>query len=319
MKRVTLVLALAIGGCSESKPSGAGDAGRTTDAPAGPDVALPAASRIPDGARAVGFNEFFGDVPSCGQGWAHPNICCQASPDLAPACFASASPFLPCPASWLTYPDASRCCSLGGDDSCVAGTPHDGGVDGGQDAGQDAGEDAGQDGGQDAGLDSGVDANGDGGSDEACQEPCSPGSWLDGDGNCCWGRGTVIHCTVRDRCAGSIEACTAILGAKSTRCGACPEGWAVPAAGQAGLCCRSTPVAQCFSQAKSIPVARLGSGLFCVEPPGKGTCRCELTRVDWRLEATVCDKTASPVCTVTLDGVVTGTSDTYGCTPPGSL
>jgi hypothetical protein len=304
MKRVSLGLLLALAACSDSKPSDKGGGAGTIDAAGTADVALPPASRIPAGTREVAFNEFSGDVAVCGAGAAHPNICCQASLTEAPACFVAASPFAPCPASWLTYPDATRCCSLDGDNVCVPATVGDGGVDGGGDAGDDGDIDA-------AIVDSGTDDAGvDAGPIQACYEPCAPGNWLDTDGNCCWGRGTVVQCSMRDRCSGSADACKKILGAHSTACATCPTGWS-PTVGQTALCCRTTPAAQCFSQAKTIAIAHLGSGRFCTEAPGKGTCRCEITGDDWRVSVLACDLTANPPCTLAIDGIAATTSSTW--------
>lgn len=318
MKRVCLVLGLTLAACSDSKPSDKGTARGPIDAAVAADVALPPANRIPAGTREVAFSGFSGEVPICAAGQAHPNICCQASLAEAPACFMTATPFSPCPASWLTYPDATRCCALDADNGCVAAVANDGGVDAGAnaggdaaDAGDDASTDAGDDGGQDAAINGATDASADAATSQACYESCAPGNWLDGDGNCCWGRGTVVECTLRDRCSGSLDACKKILGAQSTACGACPAGWAAPSAGQTALCCRTTPVAQCFSQAKTISVAHLGTGRVCIEPAGKGTCRCESTGPDWRLTVLACDRSANPPCTLSVDGVPASTASTW--------
>jgi hypothetical protein len=62
-----------------------------------------------------------GAVPACGQGAAHPNVCCQAAQGTPSSCgvFPN-SPFHACPAGWTTYPDPRSCCDLSNPASCAA-------------------------------------------------------------------------------------------------------------------------------------------------------------------------------------------------------
>ncbi len=65
-----------------------------------------------------------GNVPSCGAGDAHPNVCCDAGAGKAGTCgvFLGA-PFQPCDSGWTTYPDPRSCCALDDPQNCGAPPP----------------------------------------------------------------------------------------------------------------------------------------------------------------------------------------------------
>ena len=57
---------------------------------------------------------------SCPSGWAHPNVCCTASPSSTPSCGAwEENPFRACEPGATTYPDPLSCCSLSDPKKCT--------------------------------------------------------------------------------------------------------------------------------------------------------------------------------------------------------
>ena len=65
-----------------------------------------------------------GNVPSCGAGDAHPNVCCEAGAGKAGTCGVYlGAPFQPCDTGWTTYPDPRSCCALDDPQNCVAPPP----------------------------------------------------------------------------------------------------------------------------------------------------------------------------------------------------
>lgn len=65
-----------------------------------------------------------GNVPSCGAGDAHPNVCCEAGAGKAGTCGVYlGAPFQPCDSGWTTYPDPRSCCALDDPQNCVAPPP----------------------------------------------------------------------------------------------------------------------------------------------------------------------------------------------------
>ena len=65
-----------------------------------------------------------GNVPSCGGGDAHPNVCCEAGAGKAGTCGVYlGAPFQPCDTGWTTYPDPRSCCALDDPQNCVAPPP----------------------------------------------------------------------------------------------------------------------------------------------------------------------------------------------------
>jgi hypothetical protein len=176
-------------------------------------------------------------IPACETGYAHPNICCRASPTQAAECaVCPGEPFAACDNASLTFPDPATCCSLGdggcADASVLSAPPSD----------------------------AGIELN--------CSYPCGPGGYsphelqlfhlpvcsdlVDGSFGicvyCCFGSGLCPTNT----CTG--DPTTPPTGCGSDNCGACPAGWEVPAGGQYDLCCQTdgSGGSRCFSQSSSI-------------------------------------------------------------------
>jgi len=176
-------------------------------------------------------------VPACETGFAHPNICCRASPTQATECAdCPGAPFAACDNASLTFPDPGTCCSLAdggcGEASVLSAPP----------------------------MDSGLELN--------CSYPCGPGGYSPhelqslrqpvcsdlADGSlgiclyCCFGSGECPTNT----CLGGPTTPPTRCG--SDNCGLCPVGWQAPARGQYDLCCQTDTagVARCFSQSGSI-------------------------------------------------------------------
>jgi hypothetical protein len=66
-----------------------------------------------------------GQTPSsCPAGWAHPNICCNATAGKDPSCGAwEENPFRACGSGMATYPDPLSCCSLSDPKTCSDNPP----------------------------------------------------------------------------------------------------------------------------------------------------------------------------------------------------
>jgi hypothetical protein len=61
---------------------------------------------------------------ACAAGWAHPNVCCSAGPDVASACGAwEENPFRACASGSTTYPNLLSCCELSDPTKCVDTSP----------------------------------------------------------------------------------------------------------------------------------------------------------------------------------------------------
>jgi hypothetical protein len=66
---------------------------------------------------------------SCPAGWAHPNICCNATAGKDPSCGAwEENPFRACESGMATYPDPLSCCSLSDPKTCSDNPPSSGPV-----------------------------------------------------------------------------------------------------------------------------------------------------------------------------------------------
>jgi hypothetical protein len=67
-------------------------------------------------------------VGACPAGFAHPNICCEATATDEPTCGEwENDKFRACDSGWSTYPNAASCCSLSNPANCID-TPEDAGV-----------------------------------------------------------------------------------------------------------------------------------------------------------------------------------------------
>jgi len=68
------------------------------------------------------------NVTACPAGFAHPNICCEATAGDDPTCGDwENDPFRACDPGWSTYPNALSCCSLSNPTDCID-TPEDAGI-----------------------------------------------------------------------------------------------------------------------------------------------------------------------------------------------
>jgi hypothetical protein len=192
--------------------------------------------------QPVDVSAVSGSVPACNVGYAHPSVCCLASPTQATVCTeCPAAPFGACDSAALTFPDPRLCCSL------------DGGACRDVSVGSIAPTDAG---------------NG------ACYYPCGPGGYppdklissavtipacADGMGSpnpvceyCCSGEGTATTCALNE-CNCPLELPGSPPCVCGPQCNVCPSGWQVPQGGT-DLCCRTDSLGEveCFSQATSI-------------------------------------------------------------------
>jgi hypothetical protein len=74
--------------------------------------------------QAVSVADVSGPVVACGDGYAHPNVCCVAGPSTTTACSVCTDvPFHACGGGTVTYPDPRSCCPLDGNGNCVAPPP----------------------------------------------------------------------------------------------------------------------------------------------------------------------------------------------------
>jgi hypothetical protein len=174
-------------------------------------------------------------VPACNAGYAHPNICCRASPTQVTECAdCRGAPFAACDNASLTFPDPGRCCSLG-DGGCAEASVLS--VDPG-----------------DAAI------------ELSCYYACGPGGYSPHELQSPTARAcsdvadssdpVCYYCCLGGGCVSNQCSCGACppSGCGGDNCGACPAGWNVPAGGQYDLCCQidSSGAARCFSQAGSI-------------------------------------------------------------------
>jgi hypothetical protein len=212
--------------------------------------------------QAVNASEISQPVVPCGGGYAHPNVCCEASPGKASSCGVfPGAPFQACGSGYSTYPDPRSCCALDGSGTCIAPPPT---------------------------PPSPVPLPG-------CSYACPPGQYepAGSPGTCCFDDGATTVCSggsgIGVGCGGTGCACPACVegspcppcdcppepscppsppacfcpacpvgetcpcdcGPTPTPvpvCNACPPGWQVPV-GEPLLCCNeSSSVIECFSQ-----------------------------------------------------------------------
>jgi hypothetical protein len=255
--------------------------------------------------QEVAPSQVSGAVPPCGQGSAHPNVCCTAGPNQAGSCVVyPESPFTQCDSSATTYPDPRSCCPLDGSGTCSTPPSSGGGSSGG----------------------------GGGSSGGSCAYSCPPGWYTPAgaaDGTCCQtdGQGNTAcagggggpgggvctgPCACPDCDSGNCPPCDCPPTACQTppSCGACPPGWQTPQ-GQPDLCCMTDPSGdiECFSQAgpgggisetadagPSTGVACSGSGSA---DGAVGPCECS-GQVNGHTYAVSCDS-ATNLCTCIVD------------------
>jgi hypothetical protein len=194
----------------------------------------------PPGSAAVGTAVLGGKVPSCADGYAHPNVCCAAGPNRAAGCTEDPNrPFGPCACASFTFPDPRTCCSLETGGDC-----------------------------QDAPLDAGAPVGlGD------CFNPCSPSDYsakeVDSGSpelpacsdvpNEVWDAGFespasgCLVCCGPAGCGLDVSGCGSLGGCTPLNfCPPCPSGWAM-AQGFPDVCCRSAAGAEeCYSRASLI-------------------------------------------------------------------
>jgi hypothetical protein len=85
---------------------------------------VPFSSSSPPDLAPVNVSDISAPVAPCSEGFAHPNVCCEASPDQAASCGVyPGAPFLACDPTAMTYPDPRSCCPLDGSTDCVAPPP----------------------------------------------------------------------------------------------------------------------------------------------------------------------------------------------------
>jgi hypothetical protein len=190
--------------------------------------------------QSVSVNAVSGTLIACDEGFAHPNVCCEAVEGKPTSCGVyEGAPFHTCDASHTTYPDPRSCCPLdasGGAD-CVA-PPH-----------------------RPVPVPPPV-----------CGYACPLGQYQPAGaslGTCCESFGDAIACSAPSVPACPIVACTCACNAGEPcppcncpeqpacpppptpipDCGVCPAGWQVPE-GEAYLCCKEDPsgAIECFSQ-----------------------------------------------------------------------
>jgi hypothetical protein len=74
--------------------------------------------------QAVALSEIDKPVVSCGGGYAHPNVCCEAGAGKESSCGVyPGAPFEACASGHSTYPDPRSCCPLDGSGDCIAPPP----------------------------------------------------------------------------------------------------------------------------------------------------------------------------------------------------
>jgi hypothetical protein len=230
-----------------------------------------------------------GSVSACPSGYAHPNICCDASGGATACVTDTSSPFQPCGATSGTYPDPTTCCSLSDPISCAgSGGSASGGSSGGgsttvcscpdNDPSCACSVEV------DAGVvgvppvcncpdndpsctcvvpaDAGITVV------PTCTYSCPPGAYTPAGspaGTCCEADGNAIACSApaSDPCPPVVcpagENCTAPACPSVPACAVCPPGWQVPE-GSPELCCQinNSDVIACFSQATG-PSSGFGS------------------------------------------------------------
>ena len=198
-----------------------------------------------------------GTVGACPSGYAHPNVCCSASPSGA-SCVAYESPFQACATGSSTYPDPSSCCSLDDPTQCNGG-PKTGGV-------------------PPTTCDCAVDDP-----SCACVNPTDAGvtppgpicGCPDNDPtcNCAADAGVISICSCPDNdpsCACPVDAGPPTPPPISCTY-ACPPGWYAPDGGAPGTCCTSDGSSgACTGVASSCPVVPGRRGVPVVQPAGGG-------------------------------------------------
>src|SRR5450432_3341291 len=252
-------VAFGCGGHSSFEPPGGADAGS-------------------DATFAVSVSGVLGAVAACRSGYAHPNICCKGG-----GCIERAGhPFAACSDGALTFPARDRCCALNGSENCVAAP----GVDGGADAAPGPG---------------------------ACSLPCGPEGHLAGDPMSGAGQpacdnasvaGPCLYCCSGESCTSNFCRCpeaspdASSCACNTPSCGACPDGWTVPAP-QVDLCCRARGkgATECFSQSTGVSSAEQGGSWS-----GSSGCGAYTTSGGHLFEIS-CDAATPSSCTCTIDGV----------------
>ena len=195
----------------------------------------------------------------CDSGYAHPNVCCEASAGQPASCVAyPGAPFTQCASGATTYPDPRSCCPLDGNGACAAPPPPP--------------VDAGAGGGScsyscPVGWYSPPASGGSGGTavDSTCcvtaadgSTTCTGGGPLGGGGGAASsssGSGTpcACACPACDPDSGTCPPCPPCncpaQPAPAPSCDACPPGWQTPE-GEPQLCCSTAPdgTISCFSQ-----------------------------------------------------------------------
>jgi len=224
--------------------------------------------------RSVAISDVVGGVPTCGPGFAHPNVCCKTGGCVE----RPGDPFAPCEDGWLTFPARSRCCPLDGMTSCIALPSVDGGTS---------------------------PAFG------ACSLPCGPEGHSASDTNfaTCGNEASqlpCVYCCSGNGCPSNVCRCPAQgpdsppCMCNTPTCGACPDGWQASAL-QVDLCCRAGAGGrlECFSQSVAVSFVE-GFSSF------SGPTGCDVYRaMDGHVSEISCDGTKAPACTCTVDGVTT--------------
>jgi hypothetical protein len=172
----------------------------------------------------------------CETGYAHPNVCCEASASQTASCGHSVdAPFQQCAAGLSTYPDPSTCCAIPTGQALLNPT---------------------------ACSPPPTSSSPPPAPLTTCTYPCPPGTYSDpsaGPGACCIGGSDGGDCFGPAGCyleineAGSPIYTNGDAGSACTPrviCGTCPAGWQVPA-NEPDLCCAwaSNGITSCFSQA----------------------------------------------------------------------
>lgn len=159
----------------------------------------------------------------------HPNLCCQAGPNLSPTCGAYLlSPFSPCPSGnhFATYPDPRYCCSVDDPSKCEAAPTAASGLD-----------------------------------TSSCSSACPLGQYQDDGGACCSSGGcaapaTPVACSVPD-CSPNEPCPTEPSCDAGSSCGSCLSGFSAPDGG-GPLCCEGATA--CYSQAVTVAVGVVDGG-----------------------------------------------------------
>ncbi len=224
--------------------------------------------------QSIAVSAIVGAVPMCEPDFAHPNVCCRVG-----GCIEHPNePFAPCDDSWLTFPNRGRCCPLDGMASCIDVPVVDGGT----------------------GTGPGV-----------CSLPCGPeGHSSSGTNFATCGNTTsqlpCVYCCSGSGCTANECNCPAAgpgsppCACNTLSCGACPDGWQVPAA-QVDLCCRTGDggSAECFSQSVAVSFVEGFSS-------SSGPSGCDEYRaMGGHVSEITCSATKTPACMCTVDGVMT--------------